>query len=424
MPIDPANDAVSRAKQILYGLKNKNVVYYYPISVLVLRPGQVLMPKAKLKTEKTTKKGRIDSIHDFKTLFYQKLTETHLFYEVGKIIASELEPSELILKIMASIGKSVAFEDASVYVVKKDLTGLEAIYFHNPQLQARISETVYFDNGAPGVIATSGEPLYLEDTALFESYLHHPDEKKEHGSYIGIPLKNENRIEGVMGFSHRKTSAFQVKDFDLLRTLSHLISAGLEKAELFKKTLELARVDELTGLLNYRVLLEKLEEEVRRKVRTGREFSFIMIDIDDFKRINDRYGHLEGSRLIAQMGPLLKSAVRTGSTDTCFRYGGEEFSVMLAETNSDEAMAVAERVRQAVDEYPFTVKVLHPYERVTISLGVATMEQDSNKVLSDLIHEADVALYRSKALGKNRVTCYCQSFSMPGYQPDAGRDKQ
>lgn len=380
------------------------------------------MPKSKAKARagKEKKSSHADPAHDFKTLFYQKLTETHLFYEVGKIIASELEPSELILKIMASIGKSVAFEDASVYVVKKDLTGLEAIYFLNPQLQSRMTETVYFDNGAPGVIAASGEPLFLEDTAPFEGYLHHPDEKKEHGSYIGIPLKNENRIEGVMGFSHSKTSAFKVRDFDLLRTLSHLISAGLEKAELFRKTLELARVDELTGLLNYRVLLEKLEEEVRRKIRTGRVFSFIMIDIDDFKRINDRYGHLEGSRLIAQMGLLLKAACRTGSTDTGFRYGGEEFSILLAETDMQEAMAVAERVRQAVEEYPFSVKVAHPYEKATVSLGVSTMEPDSTKTISELIHEADVALYRSKAVGKNKVTCYSDSISMPGYQPDSG----
>ncbi len=382
------------------------------------------MPKAKPTTAKKKKSTRPTLSRDFRTLFYRKLTETHLFYEVGKIIASELEPSELIQKLMSSIGKSVAFEDASVYMVKKDLTGLEAIYFHNPQLQSRIAETIFFDNGAPGVIAAGGEPLFLDDTALFESFLHHPDEKKEQGSYIGIPLKNENRIVGVLGFSHGKPAAFRVEDFDILRTLSHLISAGLEKAELFRKTLELARVDELTGLLNYRVLLEKLEEEIRRTVRTGREFSFIMVDIDDFKRINDRYGHLEGSRLIAQMGPLLKAACRTGSTDTGFRYGGEEFSVLLAETDIQEAMAVAERVRRSVDEYPFSVKVTHPFERVTISLGVATMSQGNTKTISELIHEADVALYRSKALGKNRVTSYCETLTMPGYQPEMEQDKQ
>jgi diguanylate cyclase (GGDEF)-like protein len=375
-------------------------------------------PKRTRTKTKTKKSVKTVFERDFKTLFYRKLTETHLFYEVGRIIASELEPTELIQKIIATIGKTVNFDDASVYVVKKDLTGLEPLYLHNPLLQSHLTEPIFFDNGAPGAIAAGGEPLFLDDTALFESFLHHPDEHKEQGSYIGIPLKNENRIVGVMGFSHARTGAFRVEDFDLLRTLSHLISAGLEKAELFKKTLELSRVDELTGLLNYRVLIEKIEEEIRRKLRTGRVFSFIMIDIDDFKRVNDRYGHLEGSRLIAQMGPLLKAACRTGSTDTCFRYGGEEFSILLAETDSNEAQAVAERVRKSVEEYPFTIKVAHPYEKITVSLGVSTMEEGCMKTTPELIHESDVALYRSKAMGKNQVTCYCESFSMPGSKPE------
>jgi diguanylate cyclase (GGDEF)-like protein len=366
------------------------------------------------KAPKKRKSSKSFHERDFKNLFYRKLTETHLFYEVGRIIASELEPTELIQKIITTIGKTINFEDASVYMVRKDLTGLDPLYLHNPLLQSRMADAILFDNGAPGAIAAGGEPIFLDDTALYESFLHHPDERKERGSYIGIPLKNENRIVGVMGFSHSKTAAFRVEDFDLLRTLSHLISAGLEKAELFRKTLELSRVDELTGLLNYRVLIEKIEEEIRRKLRTGREFSFIMIDIDDFKRVNDRYGHLEGSRLIAQMGPLLKAACRTGSTDTCFRYGGEEFSILLAETDINEALAVAERVRRSVEEHPFTLKVAHPYEKVTVSVGVATMGDGCMKTTPELIHESDVALYRSKAVGKNKVMCYSESFSMPG----------
>lgn len=373
----------------------------------------------KKKIVKEAKKSGAAPDHDFKTLFYRKLTENHLFYDVGKIIASELEPSELIQKIMSSIGKEVIFENASVYMAMKDMTGLEPIFIHPLSPHDKMPASIYFDNSAPGEIASSGEPIYLDDTALFKGFLHYPDEKSEHGSYIGIPLKNENRIVGVMGFSHSKLAAFKIEEFDLLRTLSHLISAGLEKAALFKKTLELARVDELTGLLNYRVLIEKLEEEVRRKVRTGREFCFIMIDIDDFKRINDRYGHLEGSRLIAQMGPLLNAACRTGSTDTCFRYGGEEFSILLAETTVEEALPVAERVRKSIEEFPYSVKVAHPYEKVTVSLGISNMGQDSDKSYEDLIHEADIALYRSKSLGKNMVTCFHSSFTMPGVQLDA-----
>lgn len=380
-----------------------------------------------MRKQKTTKgkgTGKSESLKDLKTLFSRKLTETHLFYEVGRVIASELEPCDLVKKIIASIEKAIAFEDASVYLAKKDMTGLVLLYRHGCP-PPDVSSMIYFDNGAPGQIAASGEPLFLDDTRLCESFVHHPYEEKKTGSYIGIPLKNENRIVGVMGFSHSKVSFFRVEDFDLLRSLSHIISAGIEKAELFKKTLELARVDELTGLLNYRVLLEKLEEEVRRQLRTGREFSFVMIDIDDFKRVNDRYGHLEGSRLIAQMGPLLKAACRTTSTDTCFRYGGEEFSVLLAETDIQEAYAVAERVRKAVEEYPFTVKVAHPSEQVTVSLGISSMAHGSGKSIPEMMNEADLALYRSKACGKNKVTCFTDDCIMPGSQSGApGRGNQ
>jgi diguanylate cyclase (GGDEF)-like protein len=373
-----------------------------------------MMPKQKTTTTKGKGSAKSGSERDFKTLFYRKLTETHLFYEVGRIIASELEPTDLVQKIITSIGKAINFDDASVYIVKKDMTGMDPWYYHKAPLPERGLGTIYFDNGAPGEIAASGEPLFLEDARLYESFIHQPNEEKKPGSYIGIPLKNEHSIVGVIGFSHSQPSAFRVEDFDLLRTLSHLISAGIEKAELFKKTLELARVDELTGLLNYRVLLEKLEEEVRRQARTGREFSFLMIDIDDFKRINDRYGHLEGSRLIAQIGPLLKAACRTSSTDTCFRYGGEEFSVLLAETDLQEALAVAERVRKAVEEYPFSVKVAHPFEQVTVSLGVSSMIHGAGKAIPEIMNEADIALYRAKASGKNRAVCFNEAYTMPG----------
>jgi diguanylate cyclase (GGDEF)-like protein len=389
------------------------MIHHMPPEVAMSKP-----TKVKHKADATPPPTR-----DYKLFFYSKFTETHLFSEVGRIIASELEPSELIQKIVASISKAVRFEEASVYVVKKDLTGLVPIYFHTPLLQHWMSEPIYLDNGAPGAIAANGEPLFLDNAVHYESFLHHPDESQKPGSYFGIPLMNDNRIVGIMGFSHSKPSAFSVEDFDLLRTLSHTISAGLEKAELFKRTLEIARSDELTGMLNYRVLLEKLDQEVGRQVRTGREFSFIMIDIDDFKRVNDRYGHLEGSRVIAQMGALLREEFRTGSTDSCFRYGGEEFSIVLGETGIDMALKVAERVRKSVENYPFTFKSLHPFEVLTVSLGVSTMRKGDNKTIPGLIQESDVALYRSKSLGKNRVTGYSADLTMPGAKLDADHRK-
>lgn len=358
---------------------------------------------------------------DYKALFHRKLTENHLFYEVGRIIASETEPYDLMKKIISVINKEIPFEDATIYVVKKDMTGLEPFYYTGPLFRSATFGTLYYDNGAPGTIAATGEPVFLQDAAFYEGFLHYPEEPARPGSYLGIALKNESRVVGVMGFSHSKRGAFAVEDLDTIRTIAPLISAGFEKAELFRKTLELSRVDELTGLLNYRVLMEKLAEEVRRKIRTSRDFSFIMVDIDDFKRVNDRYGHLEGSRLIAQMGPLLKSACRTDSTDICFRYGGEEFSVLLTETTLAEAMAVAERLRKAVEEYPFSVKINHPDEKITISLGVSSMIGDKQKSITELINEADIALYHAKAAGKNRVSSYTEGVGMPVPDPAGHR---
>lgn len=355
---------------------------------------------------------------DLKRFFYSELTEIHLFSEVGRIIASRLEPAELIRKIVDTILRTVGFDEASVYVVKEDLSGLLPIYFSSTLLQDKLSQPIYFDNGAPGRIAVNGEPLFLPDAALYESFLHHPDEQKKEGSYIGISLQNDNRVVGIMGFSRSKPGSFRVEDLDLLRMLSYTIAAGIEKAELLSKTLALARKDELTGMYNYRVLKEKLEEEAARQVRTGRDCSFVMLDIDDFKHVNDRYGHLEGSRALAQLGALLRDAFRTVSTDTCFRYGGDEFSILLSETGFDAALQVSERVRRMVEEFPFTLKSAHPAEVLTVSFGVSTMRKGDKKSVTDLICEADTALYRSKTTGKNRVTGYDETMTMPGAKPE------
>jgi len=358
------------------------------------------------------------ALRDQRPFFISKLTEAHLFSEVGRIIATELEPAELIRKIISALAKAIRFDDASVYLVRKDLTGLEPVFYLNPALQCSPPPMIYFDNGIPGAIAANGEPVFLADCSRCETFLHHPDEPARPGSYIGLPLKNDLRVVGVIGFSHRSPGAFTVDQFDLLRILSHTISAGLEKSDLYRRAIEISRYDELTGLLNYRVLLETLDHEIGRQVRTGREFSFIMIDIDNFKRVNDRYGHLEGSRVLAQLGALLRDTFRTGSTDACFRYGGEEFSIVLAETGFDRALEVAERVRRSIEEYPFTLKVTHPDEPLTVSIGVSVKQKEDEKTADRLIQEADIALYWSKTMGKNQVTGYSAGLTMPGADLD------
>ena len=166
---------------------------------------------------------------------------------------------------------------------------------------------------------------------------------------------------------------------------------------------ELSRKDGLTDLYNHRFFHQLLETEVSRALRYNRVVSLLMIDIDNFKRFNDSHGHPAGDMALKRLATLLKDASR--SCDFVARYGGEEFAIIAPEASADAARRMAERVRELVAESVFEGEEVMPGGRLTISLGVATVPmQASDKC--ELVERADQALYRSKALGRNRVMVY------------------
>jgi diguanylate cyclase (GGDEF)-like protein len=161
----------------------------------------------------------------------------------------------------------------------------------------------------------------------------------------------------------------------------------------------LATLDVLTGVFNRRVLLERLELELRRCRRYGSRLCVLLLDLDHFKRINDTYGHLAGDAVLVSLGRILRTRVR--GTDMAGRYGGEEFCVLLPETDLEAGRELAERLRQCVAAETFTAGGGTTF-RVTCSLGVSRFENPNQKV-SDLLQAADEALYRAKQQGRDRV---------------------
>jgi len=158
---------------------------------------------------------------------------------------------------------------------------------------------------------------------------------------------------------------------------------------------KLAVTDGLTGLVNHRALMQRLEEETTRAKRTGRPFCVIMTDVDFFKKYNDEFGHPAGDVVLKQVAQILKEATR--NVDCVARYGGEEFSALLPETSAEGAMAVAERMRANVAAAQFAGR------EVTVSIGVAEFPVDANTG-AKIIAVADKALYEAKRAGRNRVT--------------------
>ena len=159
----------------------------------------------------------------------------------------------------------------------------------------------------------------------------------------------------------------------------------------------------LTGLFNQEYVRQRLGEEYYRAKRYDHPLSVLMIDLDNFKSLNDRFGHTAGDHLLRYFGRLIRETVRP--SDIPARFGGEEFLVILPETGKDEAQAVAERLRQRITECPFRIDARREDVRLTISIGV-TAFPDYGQSAEEMITMADLALYRAKKAGKNMVAFY------------------
>jgi len=186
----------------------------------------------------------------------------------------------------------------------------------------------------------------------------------------------------------------------VLQAVASELVVAVENSQLYKLTRRLAITDELTGLNNYRFLQQRLDEEIERARRYGKDLSFLMLDVDDFKQYNDAYGHLAGDAALAELASVLRSAVR--EVDVVARYGGEEFSVILPETDAAGAFVVAEKVREGISRHTFGEEMSETPPQVTVSVGLATYPTHAFDKES-LLREADDALYRAKTSGKNRV---------------------
>ncbi|HTP65716.1 MAG TPA: diguanylate cyclase [Geobacteraceae bacterium] len=220
------------------------------------------------------------------------------------------------------------------------------------------------------------------------------------------PAQLENIRSTQVGADAFFTKPLDVKE--LLPRIKSLITQKLNY-EFLKRNYEIAlfqaSTDAMTGLFNQRRLWLILDRELARSRRYGRFCSLAMIDIDNFKEYNDRYGHLHGDEVLKQVADIFRKQIR--NSDIAARYGGEEFVVVMPETGNELAVHVGEKLRRAFADYPFPQEDTQPGGRLTISIGIATFPQDAASA-RELIEMADKALYRAKGEGKNRVRAWTE----------------
>jgi len=211
-------------------------------------------------------------------------------------------------------------------------------------------------------------------------------------AYLPLIVTGETIGSFVIGSCN--PNAYGQRYMMLLEQIASQVAMSIENSRLYAQAEEKARIDELTGLLNRRSLDELIASEINRHSRYGGVFSLIILDLDSFKAFNDHYGHLAGDKLLGKIGSIMKSAIR--STDRAFRFGGDEFAILLPNTPIDAASQAAERIRKQL-----ATKVKTDHIPITASLGLATWPADgmgSNEVIA----AADAALYSAKREGGNR----------------------
>ncbi|OGN95480.1 MAG: hypothetical protein A2Z77_07180 [Chloroflexi bacterium RBG_13_51_36] len=265
---------------------------------------------------------------------------------------------------------------------------------------------------------TATESACRERRAVYE-----PDLRRHHrfstwqnylkqgvSSVVYLPLSVADRTIGTLVLASHKHNAYDRSQIRLLEKVALQIAAPIENAQLYARAEQKSRIDELTGLFNRRYFEERLKEEIARHSRYGNAFSVFMLDLDNFKTYNDVYGHPAGDSLLSQMGSMVKCSIR--DADQAFRYGGDEFVVILPQTPRDDAYVVADRVREQI-----AGEMEQRSITVTCSIGLASYPVDG-VIAEELVIAADTALYYAKWTGGNRIYFSSKAISE---SPDNGK---
>ncbi len=219
-------------------------------------------------------------------------------------------------------------------------------------------------------------------------------------------IKSRDNLIGILALGEKNSGGlYTTSDIELVTSIANQTGIIIENAQLYTQATHRANTDGLTGLYNHRHFHERIEQEIARASRFGTTFSMILMDLDLFKAYNDIYGHLAGDQLLRKIGRLIQGAIR--GVDLAFRYGGEEFAIILPETRLDDAFRVAERIRKSIESNSSFREM-----PVTASVGIASWPNDGI-MKEEIVNRADTALYRAKQTGRNR-TCLSSDALKPG----------
>jgi diguanylate cyclase (GGDEF)-like protein len=329
------------------------------------------------------------------------LQELAIFNDVAKALTSSLNLDSILQTIMDKMAEFFQPDTWSLLMVDEQKDELYFAIAVGDAAETLKTVRLKVGEGIAGWVARNGDSLIVPDVYNDPRFSKRIDEmtKWKTRSIICVPLQSKHRVLGVIQLINCSMESFGEQEMFFLHALSDYAAIAIDNARAVEKIQELTITDDCTGLYNARHLYKTLEAEVYRSARFGYEFSVVFLDLDHFKMVNDTYGHLIGSKLLQEIGFKIKSQLRL--IDYAFRYGGDEFVILLPQTEKNSALVVAKRIQEMMRNTRFLAE-----EGLNLSIrgsmGLATYPEDA-KSSHEIIRQADEMMYMVKNSSRDNI---------------------
>ncbi len=347
-----------------------------------------------------------EAIEHTKALHFSqtKSRNLHALYEVSKAFSTLLDFKKVLQTSLKTATDIFPCDSAYIAMAKGDGKSFEVLAWWGPSWAA--AQPVQLDPELATWMLENKKPIRYtrgQKDRNLAAFTRRDGMLGSIQSFLMVPLMAGQDILGVIRLNSNQQDTYQEYDQDVLSTLANQSAMAIQNALNVEQIHNMATKDGLTGIYNHRYFQEKLEEEIAKADRYNKDLSFLLLDVDHFKKFNDTYGHQEGDKVLRTVAEIVQATIRQ-KADLLARYGGEEFAVILPETDINSAADLAERIRRNIADHVFEAEGNKSY-RVTVSIGVSAYPFDAREK-SKLIQAADAGLYESKHLGRNRVTLF------------------
>ena len=349
------------------------------------------------------------------------LGEHRVLSEISLMLCRSDTPEQIFEAIVAGGLRMTSMPAGSLSIFNKEKQELFLV-------SAKGFTSDFYKHGTYGVrqgglteyILSQNDPVLIENISEFPSFSNPILVKEGVRSVIAVPLISEKGPVGILYNDDFKPRTFPASTVETLRLLAAQAVIAIQRQQAFEEIKSLSIRDPLTGLYNRRYLNEILVSEMDRAHRLHRPVSIILIDVDNFKAVNDRFGHPVGDQVLHGLAKLFCKIIRP--YDTVARYGGEEFLILMSETDEAEVMEVAERLRMATH----SERLLPEDSPVTCSFGICTLKKDESRFPSpeEFIQRADRALYEAKRSGRDRVHIFRYDSPPPSSMEEASKNRR